>query len=310
MSRPTRSSTSGAGTAGSHQCRPQEIGDGLPLGAAHRQPLPAVRPTTEDHVLLTTQYCGQGNAYVEGTLKGRVTLATSNSITVTGDMVLANGLAGTDMLGLVAANSVEVFHPQLDDAGSAGPAQLHRSLRTGRSEPVRPDGGRRMAAPLHRRGQRERALSDTRDGGHPGLRRRSRPCSTASSCRTTRRAASKASCTFADRSRRSGAALWAQGARRAPDTSRTIATTNDCVRVTALLPAVGQRQVVRQLHRRGRSAVPMRQTGVQAARHARSSPPGCGAPPDRFVRLVPRLAQSLLHACLRPLNGAARCWVH
>jgi hypothetical protein len=29
--------------------------------------------------------------------------------------VLANGLAGTDMLGLVAANSVEVFHPMIDD---------------------------------------------------------------------------------------------------------------------------------------------------------------------------------------------------
>ena len=43
-----------------------------------------------------------------------MTLATSNSITVTGDLVLANGLAGTDMLGLVAANSVEVFHPSVD----------------------------------------------------------------------------------------------------------------------------------------------------------------------------------------------------
>ncbi len=102
------------GTLGTHQCLPQEIGDGLPLGAAP-SPLPAKTTYTEDiNMLLKTQYCGQGNAYVEGTLKGRVTLATSNSITVTGDVVLANGLAGTDMLGLVAANSVEVFHPQMD----------------------------------------------------------------------------------------------------------------------------------------------------------------------------------------------------
>lgn len=110
------------GTAGTHQCLPQEIGDGLPLGT-NTSPTPgtAKKPYTEDiNMTLKTQYCGQGNAYVEGVLKGRVTLATSNSITVTGDVVLANGLAGTDMLGLVAANSVEVFHPMVDDWKCSG----------------------------------------------------------------------------------------------------------------------------------------------------------------------------------------------
>jgi Tfp pilus assembly protein PilX len=101
------------GVAGTHQCLSQEIGDGLPLGTntAGNQKL---KYTYDMNMTLATQFCGQGNAYVEGTLKGRVTLATSNSITVTGDLVLANGIAGTDMLGLVAANSVEVFHPMLD----------------------------------------------------------------------------------------------------------------------------------------------------------------------------------------------------
>jgi Tfp pilus assembly protein PilX len=105
------------GTAGVHQCLPQEIGDGLPLGV-NTSPTPglAKKAYREDsNMLLTTQFCGQGNAYVEGVLKGRVTVATSNSITATGDLVLANGLAGTDMLGLVAANSVEVYHPMIDD---------------------------------------------------------------------------------------------------------------------------------------------------------------------------------------------------
>jgi Tfp pilus assembly protein PilX len=105
------------GAAGTHQCLPQEIGDGLPLGT-NTTPTRglAKTPYTEDiNMLVASQFCGQGNAYVEGVLKGRVTLATSNSITATGDIVLANGLAGTDMLGLVAANSVEVFHPLVDD---------------------------------------------------------------------------------------------------------------------------------------------------------------------------------------------------
>jgi Tfp pilus assembly protein PilX len=105
------------GTAGTHQCIPGEIGDGLPLGTSTTPTAGLIRKAyTEDiNMTLPTQFCGQGNAYVEGTLKGRVTLATSNSITVTGDLVLANGLAGTDMLGLVAANSVEVFHPMVDN---------------------------------------------------------------------------------------------------------------------------------------------------------------------------------------------------
>ena len=35
-------------------------------------------------------------------------------IVVTGDLVLANGINGTDLVGLVAGNSVEVYHPWMD----------------------------------------------------------------------------------------------------------------------------------------------------------------------------------------------------
>jgi hypothetical protein len=101
------------GTAGVHQCKSQEIGDGLPLGTFTGSATQAYE--YDLNMLLATQYCGQGNAYIEGVVKGRVTLATSNSITVTGDLVLADGIAGSDMLGLVASNSVEVFHPWMDD---------------------------------------------------------------------------------------------------------------------------------------------------------------------------------------------------
>jgi hypothetical protein len=102
-----------AGTAGEHMCRSGEIGDGLPLGTYAGNN--AVAYSYDLNMTQQTQYCGRGNVYVEGIVKGRVTVAASNSITVTGDLVLAGGLAGTDMLGLVAANSVEVMHPWMDD---------------------------------------------------------------------------------------------------------------------------------------------------------------------------------------------------
>jgi hypothetical protein len=101
-----------AGTAGEHQCLSGEIGDGLPLGDFNGS---TTRQYDYDlNMTYQTQWCGRGNAYIEGVLKGRVTVAASNSITVTGDLVLADGIGGSDMLGLVAANSVEVMHPWID----------------------------------------------------------------------------------------------------------------------------------------------------------------------------------------------------
>ncbi len=101
-----------AGTSGERQCLSGEIGDGLPLGTYTGNN--AADYTYDLNMTEPTQYCGKGNVYVEGVLKGRTTVAASNSITLTGDLVLANGLGGTDMLGLVAANSVEVMHPWMD----------------------------------------------------------------------------------------------------------------------------------------------------------------------------------------------------
>ncbi len=95
-----------------HRCLSGEIGGGLPLGTYTGS---STTSYTYDLTMLTNdQYCGQGNIYVEGTVKGRVTLAAENSIVVTGDLLLANGINGTDLVGLVAGNSVEVFHPWVD----------------------------------------------------------------------------------------------------------------------------------------------------------------------------------------------------
>jgi hypothetical protein len=62
--------------------------------------------------------CGLGNVYVEGTVKGRVTIAAESNVVVTGDLGIAGVTLGTaptndpaNIVGLVAQNSVVVYHP-------------------------------------------------------------------------------------------------------------------------------------------------------------------------------------------------------
>ncbi|MCW2791804.1 MAG: hypothetical protein JWO76_902, partial [Nocardioides sp.] len=55
--------------------------------------------------------CRYGTAYVEGTLKGRVTISTDNNIVVVGNLLYQGGPNGTDALGLIAENSVQIYHP-------------------------------------------------------------------------------------------------------------------------------------------------------------------------------------------------------
>lgn len=82
-----------------------------------------VHPTTFD--------CGLGNVYVEGSIKGRVTIAAQNNIIVTNDLTVASTPTGSapvgpDMSGLVAANSVVVYHP-VKRNGSAGTTALTKN---------------------------------------------------------------------------------------------------------------------------------------------------------------------------------------
>jgi hypothetical protein len=60
----------------------------------------------------TSQYgCFDGDAFVRGTLDGALTIASQDSIIITGDTTYAGGLGGNDILGLVADNYVEIYHP-------------------------------------------------------------------------------------------------------------------------------------------------------------------------------------------------------
>jgi Tfp pilus assembly protein PilX len=74
------------------------IGDGLPLA-------------NDNNMTAPDQYCNQGNLYVEGSVNGRLTIAAQNDVVITGDLLKAGGPNGDDILGMVALNYVEVFHP-------------------------------------------------------------------------------------------------------------------------------------------------------------------------------------------------------
>ncbi|MEZ0449647.1 hypothetical protein [Cellulomonas sp. ICMP 17802] len=119
------------GASGTHsRCDAGQLGgtgsSALPLGT-YTKALAAAKPATgtsyytyDATMKETTKYCQEGNVYVEGTVKGRVTVAAEQSIVATGDIMLAGGLNGSDMLGLVATNTVEVFHPYMARVNATG----------------------------------------------------------------------------------------------------------------------------------------------------------------------------------------------
>jgi Tfp pilus assembly protein PilX len=55
--------------------------------------------------------CRYGTLYLEGNLHGRVTFAADNNIVITGDTTYVDGKTGLDAMGLIATNSVKIYHP-------------------------------------------------------------------------------------------------------------------------------------------------------------------------------------------------------
>lgn len=88
--------------------------------------------STLDAAGITKFYnCVAGDAFVHGTLDGRVTIAAENNVTIVDDLVLAGGTGpdSDDLLGLIANNFVEIYHPWGCPGGDC-PAE---NLRRGRS---------------------------------------------------------------------------------------------------------------------------------------------------------------------------------
>lgn len=74
-------------------------------------PLAGTATSGDFAMSLNESKCTYGNLYVEGALKGRLTMAADNNIIITGHLTYAGGRTGTDVLGLIAGNSVKVYHP-------------------------------------------------------------------------------------------------------------------------------------------------------------------------------------------------------
>jgi hypothetical protein len=65
----------------------------------------------------TTNYdCHRGTVYVQGRVDSRVTVAAAHDVVVTGDLTLADGGSGDDLVGLIGGTYVWVHHP-IDTSG-------------------------------------------------------------------------------------------------------------------------------------------------------------------------------------------------
>jgi len=133
------------------------VGNNLPLpanGVIYVESVPAVRdaytrtspttacinsgagnplgyPQTND---MSTYGCRDGDVFLEGSLRGQLTIAAENNIVVTWHLDYAGGSAGTDLLGLVANNYVEVYHPVRCTSTSRGECTAGSNLTpTGKS---------------------------------------------------------------------------------------------------------------------------------------------------------------------------------
>ena len=58
---------------------------------------------------VTTYQCADGDVFIEGTLSGRLTVATEHDVIVTEDLLYRD--AALDSLGLIANGDVQVYHP-------------------------------------------------------------------------------------------------------------------------------------------------------------------------------------------------------
>jgi hypothetical protein len=69
---------------------------------------------------ITPYGCMNGDVFIKGTLKGRLTVAADNNIDIIGNLSYQGGSGGSDLLGLIANNYVEVYHPVDSSNSSSG----------------------------------------------------------------------------------------------------------------------------------------------------------------------------------------------
>lgn len=77
---------------------------------------------------VTTYGCRNGDAFVEGTLKGQLTIGAENNVVITWHLQYLGGTGGSDLLGLIANNFVEVYHPVNCTSGNSSSCNLNANF--------------------------------------------------------------------------------------------------------------------------------------------------------------------------------------
>lgn len=80
----------------------------------------------------TSYSCSAGDVFVSGTLDGQLTIAAENNVVVTGDLVYEDGGRDDDLLGLIANNHVQIYHPVHRSSGAnlapLGDLDIHAAI--------------------------------------------------------------------------------------------------------------------------------------------------------------------------------------
>jgi hypothetical protein len=92
-------------------------------------PLPGLIVTNDANVF----GCRDGDVFVQGTLKGQLTIAAANNVLITNNITYNGGTTGTSLLGLVANNFVYVRHPVQLQTTTYNPAQTSQPASCGSS---------------------------------------------------------------------------------------------------------------------------------------------------------------------------------
>lgn len=87
---------------------------------------------------VTSYGCRNGDVFVDGTLKGRLSIAAENNIDIIGPTTYKDGTSGRDLLGLVANNYVEIWHPVKCSSGTSSSCNLDADFpgESGRGSPL------------------------------------------------------------------------------------------------------------------------------------------------------------------------------
>ncbi len=105
-----------SGCITSPQLKPRQTSTGAPV--QH----PLGYPELHD---ITTYPCKTGDVFLQGMLKGRLTIAADNNIEIVDNVQYQGGTGGNDILGLVANNYVEIYHPVAHVVSNGQPSNAY-----------------------------------------------------------------------------------------------------------------------------------------------------------------------------------------